>query len=144
MSAERTRYADAKSRFDGLERDTRARTERLEAIEAERKAWRERAERVPFLREARSAFGIFGFPQVFALFLILTVGTMIVNSVLPFYLESAARVPASQQSLVLGLLFATAVAIRVLGRAGQSRRLLQQAARGAVEAARHTFDTNGS
>lgn len=38
------------------------------------------------------------------------------------------------------LLFAAAVSIRVLGRAGQSRRLLQDIAHGAVAAARRAFE----
>jgi len=38
------------------------------------------------------------------------------------------------------MLFASSVAIRVLGRAGQDRRLLQNIAKGAIEAARRCFE----
>ncbi|MGH7338939.1 MAG: TetR/AcrR family transcriptional regulator [Candidatus Rokuibacteriota bacterium] len=41
---------------------------------------------------------------------------------------------------LVAMLFAASVAIRVLGRAGQERRLLQNIARGAIEAARRCFD----
>ena len=61
------------------------------------------------LREMRSAFGVHGFPSVFALFVAITVGVMVVSSMLPFYLESALRLPAERQPLVLGLLFGTAI-----------------------------------
>jgi TetR/AcrR family transcriptional regulator, transcriptional repressor for nem operon len=40
------------------------------------------------------------------------------------------------------MLFASSVAIRVLGRAGHDRRLLQDIAKGAIEAARHRFETD--
>ena len=39
------------------------------------------------------------------------------------------------------MLFASSVAIRVLGRAGQDRRLLQNIAKGAIEAARRCFES---
>ena len=38
------------------------------------------------------------------------------------------------------MLFAASVAIRVLGRAGENRRLLQNIATGAIDAARRCFD----
>ena len=41
---------------------------------------------------------------------------------------------------LVALLFAASVAIRVLGRAGQERRLLQNIARGAIDAARRCFE----
>lgn len=56
-----------------------------------------------------SAFRAPGFASVWALFLVVTVGLMIVNSMLPFFLESALRLPGEAQTLVLGLLFGTAV-----------------------------------
>ncbi len=40
------------------------------------------------------------------------------------------------------MLFASSVAIRVLGRAGQDRRLLQNIAKGAIEAARRCFESD--
>jgi glycoside/pentoside/hexuronide:cation symporter, GPH family len=63
----------------------------------------------PLLSEYRSAFGVHGFPAVFGLFTLVTVGIMVVNSVLPFYLESALGFGPSEQSLALGLLFGVAV-----------------------------------
>ena len=72
-------------------------------------AARDAAPRSGFLQEARSAFEIRGFPAVLLLFVTVTVGVMIVNSMLPFYLESGLRLPAAQQPLVLGLLFGTAI-----------------------------------
>ncbi len=57
----------------------------------------------------RAAFSIYGFRSIFALFIVITVGIMVVNSVLPFYLESALRFSPSQQSLVLGSLFGVAI-----------------------------------
>ncbi len=72
-------------------------------------AARDAAPRSGFLQEARSAFEIRGFPAVLLLFVAVTVGVMIVSSMLPFYLESGLRLPAAQQPLVLGLLFGTAI-----------------------------------
>ena len=40
------------------------------------------------------------------------------------------------------MLFASSVAIRVLGRAGQDRKLLQNVAKGAIEAARRCFESD--
>jgi glycoside/pentoside/hexuronide:cation symporter, GPH family len=61
------------------------------------------------IQEYRSAFGIFGFRQVFVLFIVITMGLMIVNSILPFFLESNLRLSANQQSIILGLLFGSAI-----------------------------------
>jgi TetR/AcrR family transcriptional repressor of nem operon len=44
---------------------------------------------------------------------------------------------------LVAMLFAAAVAIRVLGRAGQDRRFLQNIARGAIDAARRSIDQPG-
>ena len=62
-----------------------------------------------FLSAYRSAFGIYGFREVFALFVVVTVGIMVLNSILPFYLESSLRLSADAQPLVLGTLFGVAV-----------------------------------
>jgi TetR/AcrR family transcriptional repressor of nem operon len=43
---------------------------------------------------------------------------------------------------LVAMLFAAAVAIRVLGRASQDRKLLQNIARGAIEAARRCFESD--
>ncbi len=43
---------------------------------------------------------------------------------------------------LVAMLFASSVAIRVLGRAGQDRRLLQNIAKGAIEAARRCFESD--
>jgi GPH family glycoside/pentoside/hexuronide:cation symporter len=61
--------------------------------------------------EYRSAFGIYGFPQIFGLFIVVTMGLMVVNAILPFFLESVLRLVASQQSLVLGTLFVVAILV---------------------------------
>ena len=45
VSIERAGYAELKAKFDGFARDAQVRTERLEALETERNAWRERSER---------------------------------------------------------------------------------------------------
>ncbi len=42
---------------------------------------------------------------------------------------------------LVAIVFAASVSIRVLGRAGQSRRLLENIAKGAIDAARCRFDT---
>lgn len=62
------------------------------------------------LNDVREAFAIHGYRELFALFVAITVAIMIVNSMLPFYLESALRIPGPQQTTVLGLLFLSAVA----------------------------------
>jgi hypothetical protein len=46
---------------------------------------------------------------VWTLFLLVTLGIMTLNSMLPFFLESALRLPGESQTLVLGTLFGTAV-----------------------------------
>jgi hypothetical protein len=43
---------------------------------------------------------------------------------------------------LVAMLFAASVAIRVLGRAGQDRRLLQNVAKGAIDAARRCLEPN--
>lgn len=58
----------------------------------------------------RSAFRATGFAELLALFISVTIGIMIVNSMLPFYLESALRIPGPQQTPLLGLLFGVAIA----------------------------------
>lgn len=62
-----------------------------------------------FIQEARSAFSIYGFASVFSLFVTITIGMMIINSILPFFLESNLRISADQQSVVLGSLFGMAI-----------------------------------
>jgi len=61
-------------------------------------------------QDVREAFAIPGYRELFGLFPAITIGIMIVNSRPRFYLESALRIPGAQQTPVLGLLFATAVA----------------------------------
>jgi glycoside/pentoside/hexuronide:cation symporter, GPH family len=56
-----------------------------------------------------SAFRAPGYTSVWTLFLVVTLGIMLLNSMLPFYLESALALPGEAQTLVLGLLFGTAV-----------------------------------
>ncbi len=50
-----------------------------------------------------------GFASVLVTFLVVTIGIMLVNSLLPFALESVLLIPAAQQTTLLGLLFGTAV-----------------------------------
>jgi glycoside/pentoside/hexuronide:cation symporter, GPH family len=64
-----------------------------------------------FLGEFRSAFKIYGLPQIFVLFIIITIGMMIVNSILPFFLESSLRITGNNQSIVLGTLFLVAILV---------------------------------
>ncbi len=61
------------------------------------------------LNEVRTAFGTHGFWQVFVMFVTVTLGFMIANSVLPFYLESALSLSAAEQPIVLLTLFGTAL-----------------------------------
>ena len=61
------------------------------------------------LTELRAAGRVPGFAPLFVLFLTLTVGLMLVNSILPFYLESGLRLAPAEQPLVLGALFGVAV-----------------------------------
>jgi GPH family glycoside/pentoside/hexuronide:cation symporter len=56
-----------------------------------------------------SAFRAPGYASVWTLFLVVTIGIMLLNSMLPFYLESALRLPGEAQTLVLGTLFGVAV-----------------------------------
>jgi glycoside/pentoside/hexuronide:cation symporter, GPH family len=64
-----------------------------------------------FVGEYASAFKIFGFPQIFFLFIVVTIGLMITNSILPFFLESSLRISGGSQSVVLGTLFLVAIAV---------------------------------
>ena len=74
----------------------------------------ERSDRASWLDAFRSP----GFAAIWVVFLVVTVGLMIVNSMLPFFLESALRLPGEAQTVVLGLLFGTAVlAFPLWGRA---------------------------
>ncbi len=60
-------------------------------------------------RDMREVLAVPGFRTVLALFVAATVGIMIVNSMLPFALESALRIPGPQQTPLLGLLFGVAI-----------------------------------
>ena len=62
-----------------------------------------------FFSEYRSAFSIHGFSSIFVLFVVITTGLMILNSILPFFLESNLRLVSDQQSIVLGTLFGVAI-----------------------------------
>jgi glycoside/pentoside/hexuronide:cation symporter, GPH family len=64
-----------------------------------------------FMSEYKSAFNIFGFSQIFILFIVITIGLMIVNSILPFFLESSLAIPSENQSIVLGTLFLVAILV---------------------------------
>ena len=61
------------------------------------------------MTEVRAAWRVHGFAPLFVLFMTVTVGLMIVNSVLPFYLESVLRLSPQAQPLVLGTLFGIAI-----------------------------------
>jgi GPH family glycoside/pentoside/hexuronide:cation symporter len=63
----------------------------------------------PFISEYRSAFTIYGFSAIFVLFVVITIGIMVLNSILPFFLESALHFGANEQTLILGLLFGVAI-----------------------------------
>ena len=67
------------------------------------------AARPTLLSEMRAAFGTHGFWQVFVIFMTVTLGFMVTNSVLPFFLESALRLSAGEQPVVLLALFGTAL-----------------------------------
>lgn len=56
-----------------------------------------------------SAFAQPGYRSVWLLFVVITVGLMVLNSMLPFFLESSLRLPGGSQTVVLGLLFGVAV-----------------------------------
>lgn len=60
-------------------------------------------------QEYRSAFAVFGYPQVLLLFMVVTIGLGIVSSILPFYLVSAIRLSPGEQTGILGLLFGVAI-----------------------------------
>jgi GPH family glycoside/pentoside/hexuronide:cation symporter len=61
------------------------------------------------LAEYRAAFRVHGFASVSALFVTITVGIMMINSMLPFFLESALYLSSDQQPVVLGTLFGVAI-----------------------------------
>ncbi len=65
--------------------------------------------RVKLLAEYRSAFAIYGFAEIFVLFIVITIGLMVLNSILPFFLESSLLLSPGQQPLVLGTLFGAAI-----------------------------------
>jgi GPH family glycoside/pentoside/hexuronide:cation symporter len=56
-----------------------------------------------------SAFQATGYTSVWVLFLLVTMGIMTLNSMLPFFLESALALPGDAQTLVLGTLFGVAI-----------------------------------
>jgi glycoside/pentoside/hexuronide:cation symporter, GPH family len=56
-----------------------------------------------------TAFRAPGYASVWTLFLLVTLGLMTLNSMLPFFLESALALPGGAQTVVLGTLFGTAV-----------------------------------
>ena len=59
----------------------------------------------------RDAFRIHGFREILAAFIAITVGLMVVSSMLPFFLESALRVSPGGQTVVLGLFFGVAALV---------------------------------
>ena len=70
------------------------------------------AARAGLLAELRSAWRTEGLPQVVYLFLAVTVGLMIANSLLTFYLESVLRLPGETLPRVLaGLVLASILAL---------------------------------
>ena len=60
-------------------------------------------------RSVTSAFAQRPFRTVFAMFMVVTVGLMIANSLLPFFLESVLRLGAGDQTVTLAALFGVAV-----------------------------------
>lgn len=75
-----------------------------------------------------SVFRVAAFRTVFASFVLITVGMMLTNSLLPFFLESVLGLTASEQTPVLGGLFGIAIASVPLwnlaaGRLGKGRAL---------------------
>jgi glycoside/pentoside/hexuronide:cation symporter, GPH family len=74
-----------------------------------------------YFNEYVSAFRIYGFPQIFFLFIVVTIGLMITNSILPFFLESNLRISGNDQSVVLGTLFIVAIAVFPLWNVAASR-----------------------
>jgi glycoside/pentoside/hexuronide:cation symporter, GPH family len=74
-----------------------------------------------FINEYLSAFKIYGFSQIFVLFIVITIGLIIVNSILPFFLESSLRITGVDQSIVLGTLFIVAILVFPLWNLAASR-----------------------
>jgi glycoside/pentoside/hexuronide:cation symporter, GPH family len=74
-----------------------------------------------YFSEYISAFKIYGFLQIFFLFIVVTLGLMITNSILPFFLESNLRISSGNQSIVLGTLFIVAIAVFPLWNVAASR-----------------------
>ena len=67
------------------------------------------------------AFRSPGFASIWSIFVVVTIGMMILNSMLPFFLESALRLPGEAQTVVLAVLFGTAVvAFPAWGRASEA------------------------
>jgi chromosome segregation protein len=75
VNRERAAYAEARAKHDGLEREAKARAERINAIEAEARQWNERAKRASEqiehlttrAQETRDAIaGLAGMPQILA------------------------------------------------------------------------------
>ena len=64
-----------------------------------------------FFEEARSSFQVYGFRTVFLLFILVTVGLMVVNSLLPFFLESNLGLLGDEQTIVLGTFFGVAILV---------------------------------
>ena len=60
-------------------------------------------------RTVTSAFAVPQFRTVFIMFMLVTVGLMVANSLLPFFLESALGLTAGQQTVALAVLFGVAV-----------------------------------
>ena len=58
--------------------------------------------------DLRDAFALHGFREILLAFLAVTVGLMVVSSMLPFWLESALGVSAGGQTVVLALFFGVA------------------------------------
>ena len=63
----------------------------------------------PLSTEVASAFRSHGLWQVFTLFVVVTLGFMIANSVLPFFLESVLALSADEQPVILGTLIGVAI-----------------------------------
>ena len=65
--------------------------------------------RAPLLPQLADVFRARGFWQVLVMFVVVTLGFMVANSVLPFFLESALGLSAAEQPLVLLTLFGVAI-----------------------------------
>ena len=70
----------------------------------------------------RSALPARGFATVFSCFVAITVAIMVVNSILPFFLESVSGIAAETQTVLLGATFLTAI-LSFPAWSGLSRRL---------------------